>query len=89
MAAQTALAAGARNLIMSHFSPRYAPGNAIELKDLLEEGQAIFPNTKMAYASNRLSLPASRHGARALPREEHQQAKSTVATVLLHTNPSR
>ncbi|WP_373528465.1 ribonuclease Z [Nostoc sp.] len=49
MAAQTALAAGAHRLIMSHFSPRYAPGNTLELKDLLQEARAIFPCTDMAY----------------------------------------
>ncbi|MEH1941381.1 MAG: ribonuclease Z [Nostoc sp.] len=49
MAAQTALAAGAHRLIMSHFSPRYAPGNTLELKDLLQEARAIFPRTDMAY----------------------------------------
>ncbi|MDA0865262.1 MAG: ribonuclease Z [Cyanobacteria bacterium] len=48
MAAQVALAAQARELIMTHFSPRYAPGNAIQLDDLLTEAQAIFPNTRMA-----------------------------------------
>jgi len=48
MAAQTALLAGAKQLIMTHFSPRYAPGNAIQLSDLLAEAQAIFPNTVMA-----------------------------------------
>jgi ribonuclease Z len=49
MAAQTALAAQVRTLIMTHFSPRYAPGNAIELKDLLAEARAIFPRTEMAH----------------------------------------
>lgn len=49
MAAQTALAAGAHKLIMTHFSPRYAPGNTIELKDLLHEARAIFPRTDMAH----------------------------------------
>ncbi|HEY9643415.1 MAG TPA: ribonuclease Z [Coleofasciculaceae cyanobacterium] len=49
MAAQTALVAQAKQLIMTHFSPRYAPGNAIGLDDLLAEAQAIFPNTLMAY----------------------------------------
>ncbi|MBW4659411.1 MAG: ribonuclease Z [Drouetiella hepatica Uher 2000/2452] len=49
MAAQTALGAQARRLIMTHFSPRYAPGNAIALEDLLKEAQAIFPNTLMAH----------------------------------------
>ena len=49
MAAQTAYGAGVRKLIMTHFSPRYAPGNSIELKDLLKEAKAIFPQTMMAY----------------------------------------
>lgn len=49
MAAQVALAAGAKRLIMTHFSPRYAPGNDQELKDLLQEARAIFPHTEMAY----------------------------------------
>lgn len=48
MAAQVALAAQAKQLLMTHFSPRYAPGNAIVLEDLLAEARAIFPNTKMA-----------------------------------------
>lgn len=48
MAAQVALAAQVKQLIMTHFSPRYAPGNTPELKDLLIEAQAIFPNTLMA-----------------------------------------
>lgn len=48
MAAQVALAAQVKRLIMTHFSPRYAPGNAIELKDLLAEARSIFPNTEMA-----------------------------------------
>ncbi|MBD2139599.1 ribonuclease Z [Anabaena sp. FACHB-1237] len=49
MAAQTAYAASVRKLIMTHFSPRYAPGNDIDLKDLLQEAKAIFPNTIMAH----------------------------------------
>lgn len=49
MAAQVALAAQADKLIMTHFSPRYAPGNPIQLKDLLTEAKAIFPNTVMAH----------------------------------------
>lgn len=49
MAAQVALAAQARQLIMTHFSPRYAPGNAIELDSLLQEARAIFPQTLMAH----------------------------------------
>ncbi len=49
MAAQVALAAQVKQLIMTHFSPRYAPGNDIQLSDLLAEAQAIFPNTIMAH----------------------------------------
>ncbi|NJN88679.1 MAG: ribonuclease Z, partial [Leptolyngbyaceae cyanobacterium SL_7_1] len=49
MAAQVALNAGVKQLLMTHFSPRYAPGNAIGLENLLAEAQAIFPNTLMAH----------------------------------------
>jgi ribonuclease Z len=49
MAAQVALAAGVKKLIMTHFSPRYNFGNNITLKDLLKEAQAIFPETMIAH----------------------------------------
>ncbi len=49
MAAQVALTAQVKQLIMTHFSPRYAPGNTLQLKDLLEEARAIFPQTDMAH----------------------------------------
>lgn len=49
MAAQVALAAQVKKLIMTHFSPRYAPGNALGLNDLLKEAQAIFPETILAH----------------------------------------
>ncbi len=49
MAAQVALNAGVKNLIMTHFSPRYAPTNAIKLDDLLTEARMIFANTYLAY----------------------------------------
>ncbi|MGK7934123.1 MAG: ribonuclease Z [Microcystaceae cyanobacterium] len=48
MAAQVALAAQVKQLIMTHFSPRYAPGNPIQLPQLLEEAKAIFPQTLLA-----------------------------------------
>ena len=48
MAAQVALEAKVQQLIMTHFSPRYAPGNALEPSDLLKEAKTIFPNTIMA-----------------------------------------
>lgn len=61
MAAQTALAAGAHHLLMTHFSPRYAPGNPIELKNLLQEARAIFPNTSMAYDFMSYEIPRRRN----------------------------
>jgi ribonuclease Z len=48
MAAQVALLANVKQLIMTHFSPRYAPGNPLQLENLLAEAQAIFPNTRLA-----------------------------------------
>ena len=48
MAAQTALAAGVKQLILTHLSPRYVPGNPVGPDDLLHEARAIFPNTELA-----------------------------------------
>ena len=48
MAAQTALAAGVRQLAITHFSPRYVPGQAVGPDDLLAEARAIFPATVLA-----------------------------------------
>ena len=58
MAAQVALGAGVKELILTHFSPRYAPGNSIVLDDLLQAARAIFPNTRMAY--DLMTHPVSR-----------------------------
>ncbi len=60
MAAQTALNAGVSRLIITHFSPRYAPGNALELKDLLKEARAIFPKTQMAHDFLTYEVPRRR-----------------------------
>jgi len=57
MAAQVALAAGVKQLILTHFSPRYAPGNPLQLSDLLAEAQAIFPNTVLASDFFTYSIP--------------------------------
>ena len=48
MAAQTALAAGVTQLMLTHLSPRYVPGNPVTPDDLLNEARAIFPNTELA-----------------------------------------
>jgi len=67
MAAQVALAAGVRRLIMTHFSPRYAPGNTLDLQDLLQEARAIFPNTEMAYDFMNYEVPRRRSSSALLP----------------------
>ncbi len=66
MAAQVALGAGVNQLIMTHFSPRYAPGNAIALDDLLKEARSIFPNTIMAYDFLTQEIPRRRAAALAI-----------------------
>jgi ribonuclease Z len=48
MAAQTALAAGVKQLALTHLSPRYVAGNPVGPDDLLAEARAIFANTLMA-----------------------------------------
>lgn len=48
MAARVALEAGAKQLLLTHFSPRYAPGNQFQPDDLLAEARAIFPSTELA-----------------------------------------
>ena len=48
MAAQTAAEAGVGKLVLTHLSPRYAPGNPVTPNDLLREAQAIFSNTILA-----------------------------------------
>ncbi|VEP14763.1 Ribonuclease Z [Hyella patelloides LEGE 07179] len=60
MAAQVALLAGVKQLIMTHFSPRYAPGNNLQLSDLKQEARAIFPNTKLAYDFFAYQVPRRR-----------------------------
>ncbi|MEM9136479.1 MAG: ribonuclease Z [Cyanobacteria bacterium P01_F01_bin.42] len=49
MAAQVAHLAAAKHLFLTHFSPRYAPGNPLQLEDLLAEARAIFPNVSLAH----------------------------------------
>lgn len=63
MAAQVALLAGVRQLIVTHFSPRYAPGNPLQIGDLLAEAKAIFPNTLLAYDFLTYEVPRHRNQA--------------------------
>ena len=48
MAAQTASEARVGQLVLTHLSPRYAPGNVLTPNHLLNEAKAIFPNTLLA-----------------------------------------
>jgi ribonuclease Z len=48
MAAQTALEAGVKRLVLTHLSPRYVTGNAMTPDDLVAEARAIFPETQVA-----------------------------------------
>jgi ribonuclease Z len=48
MAAEIASKANVEQLILTHFSPRYTPGNETSPNDLLNEAKAIFPNTQLA-----------------------------------------
>ena len=48
MAAQIASKAKVNQLVLTHLSPRYTPGNETSPNDLLNEAKAIFPNTQLA-----------------------------------------
>lgn len=48
MAAQTALEAGVKRLVLTHLSPRYVAGNPMTPDDLVAEARAIFPETIVA-----------------------------------------
>lgn len=60
MAAQVALLAPVKQLFLTHFSPRYAPGNPLQIHDLLAEAQAIFPNTRLAKDFLTYAIPRRR-----------------------------
>lgn len=66
MAAQVALGAQVKKLLMTHFSPRYAPGNDVELSELLAEARAIFPKTELAYDFLTYDVPKPQETAIAL-----------------------
>ncbi|MCA1632150.1 MAG: ribonuclease Z [Acidobacteria bacterium] len=57
MAARVAQEARARLLVLTHFSPRYFPGNMVEPADLLREARAVFPNTELAHDFMTVEVP--------------------------------
>jgi ribonuclease Z len=48
MAARVASEAGARQLLITHFSPRYTPDAHVTPEELLAQARAVFPRTDMA-----------------------------------------
>lgn len=57
MAARVAREAGVRRLVITHFSPRYFPGNDTEPGDLLREAREHFPATDMAHDFLTIAVP--------------------------------
>jgi ribonuclease Z len=57
MAARVAREARARRLLLTHFSPRYFPGNQVEPDDLLREARAVFPSTELAHDFLSVDVP--------------------------------
>jgi ribonuclease Z len=47
-----------KQLIATHFSPRYGPGSEVSLNDLIDEARAIFPNTIAARDFMTHTLPS-------------------------------
>jgi ribonuclease Z len=62
MAAQTALEAGVKRLVLTHLSPRYVPGNPTTPDDLLAEARAIFQATELARDFLSIDVVPSRPG---------------------------
>lgn len=56
-AAQVALRAAVRQLVLTHISPRYGPGNQFGTDELLRQARAIFPQTILAHDFMTLELP--------------------------------
>jgi ribonuclease Z len=56
-AAEVARQAGARQLVLTHISPRYAPGNPVTTDELLRQSRAVFPQTIMAHDFLTLEIP--------------------------------
>jgi ribonuclease Z len=57
MAARVAQEAGVRRLLITHFSPRYFPGNQTGPDDLLREARAVFQATEMAHDFLSVDVP--------------------------------
>jgi ribonuclease Z len=56
-AARVALEARASQLLITHLSPRYAPGNEVTPEELLAEARAVFPRTELAHDFLTVKVP--------------------------------
>jgi ribonuclease Z len=56
-AAEVARRAGARRLVLTHFSARYQEGSAETVDDLLREARAVFPDTDAAHDLLTVAVP--------------------------------
>ena len=57
MAARVAQEAGVRQLVLTHFSPRYAPGGKITLEQLSRQAKNVFPQTQLAHDFLTVDVP--------------------------------
>ncbi|HEX8070692.1 MAG TPA: ribonuclease Z [Pyrinomonadaceae bacterium] len=56
-AARVAAEARVRRLVLTHVSPRYAPGNPVTPDELLRQARAVFPDTLLAHDFMTLDVP--------------------------------
>ena len=56
-AAEVARQANVRELVITHISPRYAPGNEFEPEELLRQARAVFPKTTLAQDFMTVEIP--------------------------------
>jgi len=63
MAARVAVEAGAKQLLLTHLSPRYALGNTLGPDDLLGEARATFPRTELAHDFLTIEVPRHQSSA--------------------------
>jgi ribonuclease Z len=56
MAARVAAEAGAKQLIITHISPRYTSGQGITAAELLAEARSVFPQTELAHDFMRIEV---------------------------------
>jgi ribonuclease Z len=56
-AAEVARQANVRALVITHISPRYAPGNPFEPEELLRQARAVFPKTVLAHDFMTVEIP--------------------------------